>query len=164
MPNIYGYGQVFAFSALDGESKYKNDFTGTLTAKPFGIRFEVSTPRTLFCDCAITKVITVTGDIINVETAEGEILIVYKDRHCVVGYSPVLPALKGGLSIRPNKNITVSFSINNIVVLAVLISRLSRVVLRPAVFPNTYRDLDTPTPYFGTLNKSFMLLVVTRSA
>lgn len=119
MPNIYGYGQVFAFSALDGESKYKNDFTGTLTAKPFGIRFEVSTPRTLFCDCDITKVITVTGDIINVETAEGEILIVYKDRHCVVGYSPVLPALKGGLSIRPNKNITVSFSINNIVVLAV---------------------------------------------
>lgn len=118
-PDIYGYGQVFAFSALDGESKYQNDFAGTLTAKPVGIRFELSTPRTLFFDCNIKKAVTISSDIINIEAEQGSILTVYKDRHCVVGYSPVLPTVKGGFCLKIKNNTYVSFSLKNIVVLAV---------------------------------------------
>lgn len=119
MPNIYGYGQVFAFSALDGESKYKNDFAGTLTAKPVGIRFELTTPRTLSCDCSISKAVAVSGDVINIAASEGDILIVYRDRHCVIGYSPVLPTLKGGACFRIRRDTYVSLSIKDIVILVV---------------------------------------------
>ena len=29
--NIWGYGQLFGYSGLDGENRYYNDFVGTLT-------------------------------------------------------------------------------------------------------------------------------------
>jgi hypothetical protein len=37
--NIWSQGQLFAFSALDGESKISNDFVGTLCADKIGVRF-----------------------------------------------------------------------------------------------------------------------------
>lgn len=39
--NIWGYGQLFGFSGLEGANRYYNDFIGTLTAKKIGIRFEL---------------------------------------------------------------------------------------------------------------------------
>ena len=39
--NIWGYGQLFGFSGLDGRNRYYNDFVGTLTREKIGIRFEL---------------------------------------------------------------------------------------------------------------------------
>ena len=39
--NIWGYGQLFAFSGLDGQNRYYNDFVGTLTNRKIEIRFEL---------------------------------------------------------------------------------------------------------------------------
>ena len=38
---IWGYGQIFGFSGLDGINRYCNDFVGTLTSKKIEIRFEL---------------------------------------------------------------------------------------------------------------------------
>ena len=39
--NIWGYGQLFGYSGLDGQNRYYNDFIGTLTNRKIEIRFEM---------------------------------------------------------------------------------------------------------------------------
>ena len=39
--DVWGYGQLFAFSGLDGVTRYYDDFVGTLTNKKGEIRFEL---------------------------------------------------------------------------------------------------------------------------
>ena len=39
IPNIWGQGQLFDFSALDGNSLFSNDLVGTLSGDKIGIRF-----------------------------------------------------------------------------------------------------------------------------
>ena len=51
-PNIWGQGQLFAFSALDGGSFAREDFVGTLSGDKIGIRFHTKVIREL----AVVKV------------------------------------------------------------------------------------------------------------
>ena len=39
--DVWGYGQLFGFSGLDGVTRYYDDFVGTLTTKKGEIRFEL---------------------------------------------------------------------------------------------------------------------------
>ena len=39
IPKKWGQGQLFAYSALDGDSFFNNDFTGTLTGDKIGVIF-----------------------------------------------------------------------------------------------------------------------------
>lgn len=120
LPNIYGYGQIFAFSALDGKTSFKRDFTGTLTNEPIGIRFELSLPRTLSINAEITKYNTITSDIIDIDTARGNLFISYYDCHTVVGYSPYMPALIARHKIVKSKNnISTSSTLKDSVAMAV---------------------------------------------
>lgn len=107
MPDIYGYGQIFAYSALDGKTSYKNDFAGTLTAKPIGIRFELKKPVTLYFGIDIQKCNVVTSDTIDIEIVSGQLIIVYKNCHTVVGLSPVIPKLQTNYKREENDNGTV---------------------------------------------------------
>ena len=42
IPNKWGQGQLFAFSALDGASFFSDDFTGTLAGDKIGVIFNTA--------------------------------------------------------------------------------------------------------------------------
>ena len=94
LPNVYGYGQIFSFSAVDGETNFYNDFVGTLTSKKVGIRFEIFKPVTLSFDSKEEKSNIITSDIIDIDIKEGNISIVFQDCHSVVGLSPIKPEIQ----------------------------------------------------------------------
>ena len=87
-PNIWGQGQLFAFSALDGGSFAGEDFVGTLSGDKIGIRFHTKVIREL----AVVKVAglepvfeTVASDLIRLQTNMGSITVIYADTHTVIG-------------------------------------------------------------------------------
>ena len=48
IPKKWGQGQLFAFSALDGDSFFEDDFTGALAGDKIGVVFETDCRRTLY--------------------------------------------------------------------------------------------------------------------
>ena len=76
--NIWGYGQLFAYSGLDGKNRYYDDFVGTLTSKKIGIRFEFRKwiKMTIPVQGRV-KFHAVTGDMIDAETDNGDVLILF---------------------------------------------------------------------------------------
>jgi hypothetical protein len=69
MHNIWGYGQLFAYSGLDGKNRYYGDFVGTLTPEKIGIRFEFRDwIKMMFPVKGKVKFRAVTGDMIDAET------------------------------------------------------------------------------------------------
>lgn len=95
-PNVWGQGQLFAFSALDGKSMISDDFVGILSGDKIGIRFFSKTKRELILTAKTffaPQFKTVASDIITFQTETGEINIIYADTHLIVGntakpYSP----------------------------------------------------------------------------
>ena len=92
--NIWGYGQLFGFSALDGTNRYYNDFVGTLTQKKIGVRFELKEwIRVFFPIKGRVKFNAITGDMIDGKTQAGEFFMSFIDNDTLVGISPVLPQI-----------------------------------------------------------------------
>ena len=90
-PNIWGQGQLFAFSALDGTSHIAGDFVGTLSGDKVGIRFHSKVIREL----AVVNLQgmdpvfeTVASDMILLNTNCGQISIVYADTNTIIGTVP----------------------------------------------------------------------------
>lgn len=114
LPNIWGQGQLFAFSGLDGECLHGDDLVGVLSGDRVGIRFFTATVRELaFHGISAHKPSfdAVTGDLIISTTQNGERLAaVYADTHLVVGIVPsgVLPAVmvEGAHNTTEQGNIT----------------------------------------------------------
>ena len=88
-PSKWGQGQLFAFSALDGDAFFTDDFTGTLSGDKIGIIFHSLCRRTLyFGDISSSiepEIKCVTSDMITVETLAGTFNIMFAERHLVVG-------------------------------------------------------------------------------
>ncbi|MBR2320674.1 MAG: hypothetical protein IKA57_00890, partial [Clostridia bacterium] len=64
--NIWGYGQLFGYSGLDGQNRYYNDFIGTLTSRKIEIRFELQEwIKVYFPVKGRVKFNAVTGDMID---------------------------------------------------------------------------------------------------
>ena len=89
IPCKWGQGQLFAFSALDGESLFTDDLTGTLCGDKIGVIFNTPCRRTLYFG-DMNKFIApgfkcVTSDMIVVETLIGTHSILFAERHLVVG-------------------------------------------------------------------------------
>lgn len=87
-PNIWGQGQLFAFSAMDGKSLFSDDFTGILCGDKIGIRFFSKVRREL----AVTKIAgfvpafeTVSSDLITMNTPGGQMHILYAQAHLIIG-------------------------------------------------------------------------------
>ena len=92
--NIWGYGQLFGFSGLDGPNRYYNDFIGTLTNRKIEIRFELQEwIKVYFPVKGRVKFNAITGDMIDAKTQEGEFFITFADMDTLVGYSPVVPKI-----------------------------------------------------------------------
>ena len=90
--NIWGYGQLFGFSALDGQNRYYNDFIGTLTSRKIEIRFELQEwVKVYFPVKGRVKFNAITGDMIDAKTQAGEFFVTFVDMDTIVGYSPVKP-------------------------------------------------------------------------
>lgn len=91
--NIWGYGQLFGYSGIDGENRYYNDFVGTLTRQKIGIRFELPDWFTVrFAIRGRVRFRAVMSDFIDAETAQGDFFISFLDNDTLVGYAPVLPS------------------------------------------------------------------------
>lgn len=87
-PNVWGQGQLFAFSGLDGSSLSGDDFVGTLSGDKIGIRFHTKVIREL----AVVNVAhlkpefeTVASDLIRIRTGAGPVTVIYADTHTIVG-------------------------------------------------------------------------------
>ena len=94
--NVWGYGQIFGFSGIDGKNRQINDFVGTLTHKKIGIRFELKEwIKVFFPIKGRIKFHAITGDMIDAQTAQGNFFITFADCDTVVGYSPVKPVISG---------------------------------------------------------------------
>lgn len=103
--NVWGYGQLFGFSAIDGANRYYNDFIGTLTAKKIGIRFELKERVKLLIPVrGRVKFNAVTSDFIDAETQDGKVFITFADNDTIVGYSPVKPVLTGQKKLKQMKS------------------------------------------------------------
>ena len=91
---IWGYGQLFGYSGIDGVNRYFNDFIGTLTAKKIGVRFELKKWIKIYFPCAgRIKFNAITGDMIDAQTQDGAFFMTFADADTLVGYSPVLPKI-----------------------------------------------------------------------
>jgi len=92
LPNKWGQGQLFVFSALDGTSLYSDDLVGTLSGDRIGIRFHTKAARELAVvgyhahDLVFRAV---TSDYIRAELSGNRtIRILYHDTHLVIGDLP----------------------------------------------------------------------------
>ena len=94
--NIWGYGQLFGYSGIDGQNRYYNDFIGTLTSRKIEIRFELKEwIKVYFPVKGRVKFHAITGDMIDAKTQDGEFFITFADMDTLVGYSPVAPKIIG---------------------------------------------------------------------
>ena len=81
IPKKWGQGQLFSFSALDGESLFDDDLAGTLSGDKIGVIFHTKCRRTLFFTNAELPYKCVTSDIIILKNAS----MIFAQRHLVIG-------------------------------------------------------------------------------
>ncbi len=102
--NIWGYGQLFGYSGLDGPNRYYNDFVGTLTREKIGVRFELDCwVKVKFPVKGKVEFFAVTGDMIDASVNGAPFFMTFADNDTLVGYSPVLPKLEGQVKLAYRK-------------------------------------------------------------
>ncbi len=108
VPYKWGQGQLFAFSAIDGESLFRDDFTGTLAGDKIGVIFNTACRRTLYFG-DMNKFLSpalkcVTSDMILSESLSGDLSIIFAERHLIAGecedFPGVFVSLGGECKIR----------------------------------------------------------------
>ena len=88
IPKKWGQGQLFVFSAIDGESFFNDDFSGTLAGDKIGIIFHTKCRRTLFfseLNDSVPEFRCVASDMIMLETLAGKFSMIFAERHLVAG-------------------------------------------------------------------------------
>ncbi len=105
MHNIWGYGQLFGFSGLDGENRHEDDFIGTLTAEKIGVRFEAEDWVVVHFPVGNTVAFNgVLGDLIDaVIDGKDPFVMTFAANDILVGYSPVLPVFTGRTALSHEK-------------------------------------------------------------
>ena len=86
-PSKWGQGQLFAYSALDGESFFSTDFTGTLAADKIGVIFHTKIRRTLFFSDikSAPDYRCVASDLISFDTDSGKYRVIFAEKHLIIG-------------------------------------------------------------------------------
>ena len=94
--DVWGYGQLFAFSGLDGVTRYYDDFVGTLTNKKGEIMFELREwVKIAFPLKGKVHFRAITGDMIDAETENGDFFVTFVNEDALIAYAPELPTFKG---------------------------------------------------------------------
>lgn len=97
LPNKWGQGQLFAFSALGGEALFSDDFTGTLSGDKIGVIFNTICRRTLYFGDMNNSFSPAFGcvasDMIEVNTNNGSLSMIFAQRHLVVGEYKDVPGV-----------------------------------------------------------------------
>lgn len=91
IPNIWGHGQIFAFSAIDGQTSRIEDFSGVLTGDRIGVLFYTKVRRELAVVGFAAEDVrfrAVCGDYIAADTSAGSIKIVFQAAQLVIGEVP----------------------------------------------------------------------------
>ena len=92
--NIWGYGQLFAFSGIDGQARYHDELVCTLTSRPLEIRMELrSWVKITFPVEGKIDFHAITGDMIDAATEKGDFFITFCDSDTLIGYAPVPPEI-----------------------------------------------------------------------
>jgi len=88
IPNLWGQGQLFAFSGLDGKTNVRESFSGNLSGDRIGIRFGLKKKRELAIvgfKSPDLKFNAVCGDYICADTKNGKIKIIFYNAHTIIG-------------------------------------------------------------------------------
>ena len=97
IPKKWGQGQLFAFSALEGESLFSDDFAGTLCGDKIGIIFNTICRRTLYFGdlnkFIAPKLKCVTSDMVELDTCIGALSVIFAERHLIVGEYKDIPGV-----------------------------------------------------------------------
>lgn len=93
LPDIWGEGAIFAYSGLDGTTNAASQFVATYAAIPFGQLIHTPRRRLFFCTPPDTgqesaAVRVATGDVLLVETDQGEMAQVWTAWHTLAGHAP----------------------------------------------------------------------------
>lgn len=84
----YGYGQLFCFSGIDGETSREDDFVAMMLDEPITLRFHFDKTVTLKIPVGENAVFNaVTGDILDGK----DFFVGFISRNTIVGKSPVKP-------------------------------------------------------------------------
>lgn len=100
VPTKWGQGQLFAFSALDGEALFTDDFAGILAGDKIGVIFQTKCRRTLFfrnMQGMAPEFTCVASDIIGLKTLVGRFSMIFAGRHLVVGEVADMPGVFVGV-------------------------------------------------------------------
>ena len=90
LPNIYGYGTLFAYSGLAGDNDHgAADFVAMTMPQPLTLRFDAADPVTLQLPVESAVMDFVLSDVLQCRQA----LVVFADKNTVVGRSAVQPLL-----------------------------------------------------------------------
>lgn len=110
LPNVWGQGAIFAYSGLDGEQNFTDNYPASLLGDALGVRFYLNKPRELRFELDGVKSIThdlVASDIIKSRpslTRTGEnsfdFCLMWNDACSLVGYTTphASPVVYGGRS------------------------------------------------------------------
>ena len=89
IPDKWGQGQLFAYSALDGDSFFADDFTGILSSDGIGVVFHTLCRRSLYFGdmnkFIVPEIKCVTSDMIILESLAGTFSMLFAERHLVAG-------------------------------------------------------------------------------
>lgn len=136
--NIWGYGQLFGYSGIDGKNRYYNDFIGTLTSRKIEVRFELKEWIKLYFPIkGRVKFQAVTGDMIDATTQDGAFFMAFADMDTLVGYSPVAPKIIGQKKLNYRKSFGVELYYNSEDTIAVILEKREDGLYRFAIAHST---------------------------
>ena len=122
--NIWGYGQLFGYSGVDGMNRFQNDFIGTLTSRQIEIRFELTEwVKVYFPVKGQVTFRAITGDMIDAETEDGNVFVTFADCDTLVGYAPIIPEIIPQKEWRYRKSIGADIWFNDTDAIARLIHK-----------------------------------------
>lgn len=102
LPDVWGEGALFAFSGMDGETSVSSGFVATFARERYGLLFH--TPRRRLLDielCHEGAVRLATGDVLGVETPQGDLVLVFSHWHTLIGVVPDDTRLQLGIEGGP---------------------------------------------------------------
>ena len=99
--DIWGYGQLFGFSAIDGVNSRSDDFVAVTATEKIKLQFELEKRICLYFPVPEAVFDFVTSDVIYSE--KNGFLLAYESADVLIGYSPVLPVFSGEDELRESK-------------------------------------------------------------